>query len=191
MAELNVKDQGVLTTDVNGAFPVCYHIGIDAYGHSKGPPLFTWGALPCMNVVVHNRAASRGCLAHVWNSSTDGAVLYQKAADVVQKLLTAAGDPAKADIYLFAGQAFVAGSAYQLSKKQDVDVDVFLKDRFSTHFFWNGLHQAMGQVLYWPEKNVVYFVSDAELRSLQGTMVDYGKLNMLQQMLLNVTVAKL
>ncbi|HEX5869803.1 MAG TPA: hypothetical protein VFY65_05300 [Longimicrobium sp.] len=191
MANLMIRDQGVLNTDVNGAFPVCYQIGMDYYGHSKGPPLFTWGALPCMNVVVHNRGASRGCLTHVWNSSTDGAVLYEKAATAVQKMLTEAGNPAAADIYLFAGQAFIANSDYQLSKKQSKDVDEYLKPRFKTHYFWNGLHHAMGQVLYWPAKDTVYFLSDSERTSLQHTMVNFDKLNALQQLFLNVTVAKL
>jgi hypothetical protein len=189
MANLTVRDQGALTTAIGAAaFPVCYHVNQAEYGHSAGPPLFTWGALPCMNVVVHNRAASRGCLAHLWNSSTDGAVLYQRAAASVQTMLTAAGNPAAADIYLFAGQAFIANSTYQVTHKQAHDVDHYLRAQFPAHNVWNGLHHALGQVLYWPANDVVYFLSDAERGSLQATMVNYANLNAIQRLMLNVTV---
>lgn len=192
MANLTVRDQGALTTAVGaGAFPVCYFVNQGEYGHSAAPPLFTWGALPCMNVVVHNRAARRGCLAHVWNSSTDGTVLFQRAEAAVTTMLAAAGAPAAADIYLFAGQAFIANSVYQTTNRKTQDVDVYLQGRFPTHYFWNGLHHALGQVLYWPANDVVYFLSDAERTSLQATMVTYSNLNAIQRLLLNVTVQAL
>jgi hypothetical protein len=192
MANLTVKDQGSLTTALGAAaFPVCYHVDQGQYGHSAGPPLFTWGALPCMNVVVHNRAARRGCLAHVWNSSTDGTVLFQRAEAAIQTMLTAAGNPAAADIHLFAGQAFIANSMYQTTNRKAHDVDTYLQGRFPTHHFWNGLHHALGQVLYWPANDVVYFLSDAERGSLQATMVNYAALNAIQRLMLNVTVQAL
>jgi hypothetical protein len=49
----------------------------------------------------------------------------------------------------------------------------------------------MGQVLYWPAKNVVYFVSDAERSSLQDTMVEYGSLGFLKKAMLDVSVQAL
>lgn len=186
-----VKDQGQLTVDVDGVCPVCYKVDMEQYGHSSGPPLFTWGALPCMNVVVHNRASSRGCLAHVWNSTLDGIELYDKAHAAVDKMLVAAGKPAAADIYLFAGQAFIANSTYQTTNKRKEDVDRFLARKYESHYVWNGLHHAMGQVLYWPAKNVVYFVSDAERSSLQDTMVEYGSLGFLKKAMLDVSVQAL
>lgn len=191
MAHLRVHDQGVLTNHVNGNFPVCYFVNQGEYGRSQGLPLFTWGALPCMNVVVHNRAASRGCLAHVSHNSLNQTTLFTNAYAAVQTMLAAAGNPAAADIYLFAGQAWITGSTYVTSGRQGQDFDRYLAARLPQHYVWNGLHAAMGQILYWPANDAVYFVSDQERTSLQGTMVTYSNLGLLARAILTVTVAAL
>ncbi len=173
MGHSRIEDKGELTREIGGDYPVSYHVDMGQYGYSNNRPLFTWGALPCLIIVVHNIASDRGCLSHKSHDSMNQAKLYHDAEAATRKMLSACGNPYESEIYLLAGQAFIPGSHYATQNPQNVDIATYMQQQLGVHHHVkNFLHHALGQILYWPERRKVYFVSDDERTEIQNRMVD-------------------
>lgn len=106
-------------------------VDIDQWVFAQGSTLYTWGAGPCMNVVIHDAEHNRGCLAHISNIVDIGDMgndsfvrssLYHKACFSIWSMIRKAMPGTTSfEIWLGGGQAFSPGSKFV--KTDDVNYD--------------------------------------------------------------------
>jgi hypothetical protein len=153
-------------------------IDMNAWGSSSEKPLATWGAGPCLNVVIHR--GSSGVLAHVGQYSTVKDIgypemihrveLYHKVCFTVRDMLIHGLHYLKGfEIWLGAGGAFVPNSFY--AKENDsvlYDLPEYLK-RFlvevgCTDFKIYDCRKQVnsGDILYNPTTGTIYMLSEQE-----------------------------
>lgn len=176
------------------------YIQMDRWGYSfNGPPLFTWGAGPCLNVAVHRY--NEGCFSHVGQfptlrgASSDDNIflsktqLYHKACFTILKMIDEGiGGRGNIEIWLGAGHSYRNASAFST---RDIPHYDFLE--YLTRFLAEtGIRPARiiddrrtgpmdqgnvlpghdpGDVLYDPTTECVYYLTGNELRQAQQAPV--------------------
>lgn len=181
---LNVQPHGTLAAQVGlggGGYPQNEDVNMGEMGYSTGPALYTFGAGPCMNVVVHNTMTDEGCLAHIWNASLRLNSLWQNAAAAVRQMLQYCGGPA--EIVLAAGSAFHLGPNIFAPLGQNPPAVVFgmsltdylfhqlTADGYAIQAIYDARHgvvPATGELLYIPAQGEVFVLNNAEHMQVQG-----------------------
>ncbi|HEY0060779.1 MAG TPA: hypothetical protein VGC21_01585 [Telluria sp.] len=101
-----------------------YQVDMDEWAYSANTALATWGAGPCLNVVVH--AGAQGCLSHIWNSSLNQTELYHKACFTIRDMIHNMGIFHGLEIWLGAGHAFGPDEYLVPEEKAALDFPVYL-----------------------------------------------------------------
>jgi hypothetical protein len=148
--------------------------------------LLTWGAGPCVNIVVYGPGDKAGALSHVWNSSVSQKEIYNKAKHVVD-FLGKKVNAFQSEIYLFGGRAFKTGSPFITRDPLKFDLAEYLEYEFgpggvtiydytSTTFVGTKGDEGYysGDIAFDPYNKSIYRLSDGELKKFQSVMTDAG-----------------
>jgi hypothetical protein len=183
MGKLTVSPPG--SYEEAGKFQ-CLHVNMDYFANSNKHVLMTWGAGPCINIIVNDGNAKRGALSHIWNSSLNQKEIYDKAIGVIKEMWNAVGEPGSGEIYLFAGRAFKIGSPLVTKGMMSMDFSDYVASVFNNkHLVFDytsttsvgtakkpGVYT--GDLAYVPIDQKVFLLDDAELSALQGNMTTKG-----------------
>jgi hypothetical protein len=86
--------------------PDSYFVTMHQIGFSDGGALFTYGAGPCINIVVYDREKHSGCMAHVHNRSTKTEENFENVEQTIDQMLKKIKSSGNTEVYLFAGGEF-------------------------------------------------------------------------------------
>lgn len=163
---------GKLTKDV--PLGKAMQVEMDYWSVSWSEPLATIGALPCMNVVVHDRQSNRGGLTHVWNTVYNKNVektprlgeerheLYHKVCfSVLDMMRLGLNSSGPFDIWLGAGREFHNDALYVKFDSTLYDFPEYItkfmqQENVTVNVIDNRTVKYSGDVVYWPALATVY-----------------------------------
>jgi hypothetical protein len=173
MGQCNVKPTNSLVSEYGETFPAAYYVDMEQYGLSEDKPIFTYGAGPCLIIIVHNMQKKIGCLAHKGPIGNSPEILFNSIYTIIQKLLMSCGNPGRAHILLIGGKAFTYNPKIN---HNTMDILSYIADKFKGNVFTYFRKENDGfnpeNALYDPIKEKVFLLSDNEAMSLQGSKIE-------------------
>jgi hypothetical protein len=146
------------------------------WGFTTGPALFTYGANPCLAVVIHDKQSGCGALAHIGMPSATwatSAAYSDKIIDLMMQKLVQMGARRTWQVFLFGSRLLAMhpngsrGFARNLATRLGVDVsDNLLYDPLAPRSLDYG---PAAQIVYAPVAGMVAKLDDRELGTVRGS----------------------
>jgi hypothetical protein len=135
----------------------CVDVGVNWYAYSSELGILTYGAGPCMVVIVHDIARNTGALAHI-NVCLTANQSFDYADKVINHMIESVqGKNLKyvnLQILLFQGRSHYSNGYYNHISNHDV---------LSNCRIENYLNNGIGDYLYYPKGNILYPITRNEI----------------------------
>ena len=177
MAECILLSKGSLINVIKKFPSECIDINMLYVGYTNGPALFTYGANPCMAVVVHYKKKNCGFMAHIaMKGISEGLkglfmIVHFHIVNMIFKIDGFSKDYDQLQVFLFGSTLladypkenfprYLAKTMPKIDLIDKLDYPPLLRTK-------SYIERIPAQVLYWPEENIVAELNTKELEYLQ------------------------